>query len=45
MATIVAPGFSQQVPNSTTGGTFIEGVLWEWMADGDTTVDTMGTGY
>ena len=43
VAAILAPGFSKQVPNAAPGGTFIEGVLWEWMADGDTTVDTIGT--
>ena len=44
VASVLAPGFSKQIPNATPGGTFIEGVKWEWMADEDTTVlSTQGT--
>ena len=43
MAAVLAPGFSRQVPNAAPGGSFIEGVIWEWMADEDTTLGTEGT--
>ena len=43
VAAVLAPGSSIQILNFTPGGAFIEGVIWDWMADDDTTVDIHGT--
>ena len=42
VAAVLAPGFKEQVPKSAPGGTFIEGVMWEWMTEGDTTLSSHG---
>ena len=43
VASVLAPGFSGKVPNSAPGGSFIEGVIWEWMVDEDPALGTQGT--
>ena len=43
VASVLAPGFSGKVPNSAPGGSFIEGVIWEWMAGEDLALGTQGT--
>ena len=40
VAAVLAPGFKDKVRNSTPGGTFVEGVIWEWMVEGDTTLSS-----
>ena len=37
VASVLAPGFKTNISNPTTGGSLVEGVIWEWMADEDPT--------